>query len=466
MLSREAEVALAQQMENGERVMFHALLRTRLVGQELARLLERLEGGRVRLSRVLRDGDDNDEAARKHLMSVLKAFSALHKAREQGLKAHRTVGSSGMPSTWDDQMVAIFEDIRWDRQQIDRLDHKVTTVQRQIEDARRGIRACEKMASMPYQEVIATVRAWKAQADEGCILGRRGMRMDELSSMSDTIRHALEVIEAGKRSLGVSEEVLEQIMAEVARGRAIAQRAKVTLVESSLRLVVHTAKKYAGRGVDLLDRVQEGNLGLLRAVDKFDYRRGYRFSTYASWWIQQAVARSIADQGRTIRVPVHMFEALTQLRRLQKQITHEHGYVATADELSQRSGIPLDQVHKALSVVEDPVSLDAPVRSEDDRLLVEFVQDARSESPKDALVRDRLGVVTRQMLATLTPREQQVLRLRFGIDEQQDWTLEEIGKRFDVSRERIRQIEARALAKLRHPKCAAQLEAYLTGSVL
>ncbi|PKN47606.1 MAG: hypothetical protein CVU63_06265, partial [Deltaproteobacteria bacterium HGW-Deltaproteobacteria-20] len=267
LLTRDGEVELAQRIEQGERVMFQALVRTRLAGQELIRLLERLEAGRVRLSQVLRDGDDDDEVARARLLGALEAFAALHKQRERTSRNLRTVGGDGVVAALDRQMAVLFEDVRWDRQQIDRIATKVTAVQRQVEDAERAIQACEKRASMPSKEILAVVRHWKPGADEGCVCGRRGMRMDEMSTMAESIRHAIEGIEAAERTLGVDRETLREITREVGRGRRTAERAKATLVESNLRLVVHMAKKYAGRGVDFLDRVQEGNLGLIRAVD-------------------------------------------------------------------------------------------------------------------------------------------------------------------------------------------------------
>lgn len=465
LLNREGEVELAEQIEQGERTMLHALLRTRLAGQELNRLGERLQAGSVRLSDVLRGGDDDDEVGRLRLLTLLETFAGLQEGRERLLRSLRTVGT-GDPAVHDgleslhQAMVALFSDVRWHRQQLDPIMGKVTALQRQIEDAERTIHACEQRASMSAKEILAILRHWQPEADEGCVCGRRGIRMDEMAGMGESVRFAIEGIASAEKALGLDRRSLPEITREIGRGRRIAEQAKATLVQSNLRLVVHVAKKFGGRGVDFLDRVQEGNLGLMRAVDKFDHRRGYRFSTYATWWIQQSVARAIADQGRTIRVPVHMFEVMNQLGRMQKVMSTEHGHRASAEELAQRAGVPVEKVRRCLGTVQEPISLDAPARGDDERCVGDFVEDTGREGPQEAFFRGRLNALTREMLETLSVREQEVLRLRFGIDGKEELTLEEIGKRFDVTRERVRQIEAKALSKLRHPARAVMLEPY------
>ena len=256
---------------------------------------------------------------------------------------------------------------------------------------------------------------------------------------------------------------IKEINREVSIGEAKARRAKKEMVEANLRLVISIAKKYTNRGLQFLDLIQEGNIGLMKAVDKFEYRRGYKFSTYATWWIRQAITRAIADQARTIRIPVHMIETINKLIRTSRYLVQEIGREPTPEEIANKMEIPLDKVRKVLKIAKEPISLETPVGEEEDSHLGDFIEDKRIITPSDAVVNINLQEQTRKVLATLTPREEQVLRMRFGIGERSDHTLEEVGQKFTVTRERIRQIEAKALRKLRHPSRSKRLKTFMEG---
>ena len=254
---------------------------------------------------------------------------------------------------------------------------------------------------------------------------------------------------------------IKDINREVSIGEARARRAKKEMVEANLRLVISIAKKYTNRGLQFLDLIQEGNIGLMKAVDKFEYRRGYKFSTYATWWIRQAITRSIADQARTIRIPVHMIETINKLNRISRQMLQEMGREPTPEELAVRMEMPEDKVRKVLKIAKEPISMETPIGDDEDSHLGDFIEDTSVASPIDQATAESLRETTHAVLAQLTPREAKVLRMRFGIDLSTDHTLEEVGKQFDVTRERIRQIEAKALRKLRHPSRSEQLRSFL-----
>jgi RNA polymerase primary sigma factor len=321
---------------------------------------------------------------------------------------------------------------------------------------------CVNVAHMPRREFIQTFLDDETNLDW---IGERlnsGHKYTEiLVNYEEDVLRAQRRLIAIEQETGFSIEEIKDINRRMSIGEAKARRAKKEMVEANLRLVISIAKKYTNRGLQFLDLIQEGNIGLMKAVDKFEYRRGYKFSTYATWWIRQAITRSIADQARTIRIPVHMIETINKLNRISRQMLQEMGREATPEELAMRMEMPEDKVRKVLKIAKEPISMETPIGDDEDSHLGDFIEDGNISSPVDSATGVGLGESTRDILSSLTPREAKVLRMRFGIDMNTDHTLEEVGKQFDVTRERIRQIEAKALRKLRHPSRSEQLRSFL-----
>jgi RNA polymerase primary sigma factor len=282
-----------------------------------------------------------------------------------------------------------------------------------------------------------------------------------ITQHKDEIQRLQRQIGNVEAATGLTIAEIKEINRRMSMGEARARRAKKEMVEANLRLVISIAKKYTNRGLQFLDLIQEGNIGLMKAVDKFEYRRGYKFSTYATWWIRQAITRSIADQARTIRIPVHMIETINKLNRISRQMLQEMGREPTPEELGERMEMPEDKVRKVLKIAKEPISMETPIGDDEDSHLGDFIEDITISSPVEAATEEGLTEATREVLGGLTAREAKVLRMRFGIDMNTDHTLEEVGKQFDVTRERIRQIEAKALRKLRHPTRSDYLRSFL-----
>ena len=337
-----------------------------------------------------------------------------------------------------------------------KMMHRIRTHERQI------MQICVHEAKMPRAKFIETFS--DNETDLKWLTSHTKSRAKFSKALSD---FKYEIEKAQVKLISIEDETgltireIKDINRRMSIGEAKARRAKKEMVEANLRLVISIAKKYTNRGLQFLDLIQEGNIGLMKAVDKFEYRRGYKFSTYATWWIRQAITRSIADQARTIRIPVHMIETINKLNRISRQMLQEMGREPTPEELSERMEMPEDKVRKVLKIAKEPISMETPIGDDEDSHLGDFIEDATIESPVDSASFEGLGEATREILASLTPREAKVLRMRFGIDMNTDHTLEEVGKQFDVTRERIRQIEAKALRKLRHPSRSEQLRSFL-----
>ncbi|HYQ93053.1 MAG TPA: RNA polymerase sigma factor RpoD, partial [Candidatus Competibacteraceae bacterium] len=361
------------------------------------------------------------------------------------------------------QMANAFLDLRLAPKILDRLVGSLRAVVEQIRSIEKVVmNLCVNKAQMPRKVFISSFPRQETNpdwVDEHIKAGRK--YSEALANYREPIQTAQSRLAEVEQHTRFSIHETKDINRHVSIGEAKARRAKKEMVEANLRLVISIAKKYTNRGLQFLDLIQEGNIGLMKAVDKFEYRRGYKFSTYATWWIRQAITRSIADQARTIRIPVHMIETINKLNRISRQMLQEMGREPTPDELADRMEMPEDKVRKVLKIAKEPISMETPIGDDEDSHLGDFIEDISVMSPVDSATTEGLKEATREVLASLTPREAKVLRMRFGIDMNTDHTLEEVGKQFDVTRERIRQIEAKALRKLRHPNRSEQLRSFL-----
>ncbi len=402
-------------------------------------------------------GPDPEETARRFATiqrlynTVLKGLATARGAREPKIvRARKRLAEQFMELKLAPKMFdALVVHLRSHVDEVRRLEREIMAI-------------CVRQAGMPRKDFIGTfpknetnVR-WidkhvRAKRKHSAPLGR----------LREEVVRRQQELRALEKRLTRSIQELKSVNRDIATGEAMARRAKKEMVEANLRLVISIAKKYTNRGLQFLDLIQEGNIGLMKAVDKFEYRRGYKFSTYATWWIRQAITRSIADQARTIRIPVHMIETINKLNRISRQMLQEMGREPTPDELAGRMEMPEDKVRKVLKIAKEPISMETPIGDDEDSHLGDFIEDAMAESPLDSATVESLRETVHGVLSQLTPREAKVLRMRFGIDLSTDHTLEEVGKQFDVTRERIRQIEAKALRKLRHPSRSEQLRSFL-----
>jgi len=487
LLTREGEIVIAKRIEEGIRELMSALAHYPgavkqildeydLVAREERRLSDFMVGyldpaehvpSAAEMAEAAANRADTDDTEDTENgpdpVEAKKRFTALKRQYNKTEKAIETHGR-GHPSAIKEmeKLGELFKYFKLTPRTFDPLADTPRNILMAVRDQEREImRISVKLCGMPRKEFITTFQGSESDLKW---LSRHTRKKDygaKLSAEKENIQRLQRRLMQIEEQSGLTVGEIKEINRRMSMGEARARRAKKEMVEANLRLVISIAKKYTNRGLQFLDLIQEGNIGLMKAVDKFEYRRGYKFSTYATWWIRQAITRSIADQARTIRIPVHMIETINKLNRISRQMLQEMGREPTPEELGERMDMPEDKVRKVLKIAKEPISMETPIGDDEDSHLGDFIEDNTIHSPVDAATGQGLQEATKEVLAGLTAREAKVLRMRFGIDMNTDHTLEEVGKQFDVTRERIRQIEAKALRKLRHPTRSDYLRSFL-----
>jgi RNA polymerase primary sigma factor len=454
LLSREGEVEIAKRVERGQKVVLKALSRSPLVVQEILNVGDQLKKRQISVRDVITFNEDEitDEKIEEKAAAVLEVVESIRKhersAHKIRLKLKQCRKKSRLYKKHLSMLARYRIPIAWKVRGLEFNNLQHERLVGVIKEAVDKVVSCER-------EIHKLNRSLETPR-----------RVDDSKGIKKRIRYLESELREIEEAAFASASEIKRTLATIRSGELEADIAKKELVEANLRLVVSIAKKYTNRGLQFLDLIQEGNIGLMKAVDKFEYRRGYKFSTYATWWIRQAITRAIADQARTIRIPVHMIETINKLIRTSRSLVQEYGREPTSDEIAKKMDFPVSKVRKILKIAQEPISLETPIGEEEDSHLGDFIEDRGVISPAEAVININLKEQTESVLKTLTPREEQVIKMRFGLGDGSEHTLEEVGQRFSVTRERIRQIEAKALRKLRHPSRSRMLMAFLEGTAV